>query len=277
MSEQRLDPMKEARDALQVAVRDYGVDILGNPELLNNLFKDLLADAPRESSLLVAAADAGVAGLLQEQVNAGLDPDAAVRLTAATLADRRALDPAACAWAVAEIGRALGLAVSEASAAPRSAMGAFGASATDLPVGGPQAPPAWTPPPGAPPAPQAPAWTPPAGGSAPPQPPAWTPPSAPPAAPGWAPSSGGSPSPGPPGSVSPGWMPTGAGSPAPSPPDWTPPAPSAAGLAAAPQTSRRRACSRALRRPALPLPGSTRVSPPSDGFPGRSSRRRSRR
>jgi len=49
MSEQRLDPTKEARDALQVAVRDYGADVLGNPELLNNLFKDSLADAPRES------------------------------------------------------------------------------------------------------------------------------------------------------------------------------------------------------------------------------------
>ena len=73
-----LDPQGEARQALAAAVKDYGPGVLSNPSLLGNLFKDLLPGAPREASLLVAAAEAGASSMLEQQV-AGVGPDAAVR------------------------------------------------------------------------------------------------------------------------------------------------------------------------------------------------------
>jgi len=47
MSDQPIDPSGEAGDAVASAVRDYGPDVLSNPGLLDNLFKDLLPDSPR--------------------------------------------------------------------------------------------------------------------------------------------------------------------------------------------------------------------------------------
>jgi len=123
MTEQSIDPSGDARDAVATAVRDYGTDVLSNPTLLDNLFKDLLPDSPREASVLVAAAEAGVASLLADQVRAQMDPATAVRLTAATLGERRALDPGACQWAAATFARALGYDVGpggSASAPPSS-------------------------------------------------------------------------------------------------------------------------------------------------------------
>jgi len=118
-----LDPQGEARQALASAVRDYGPRVLSNPPLLNNLFKDLLPGSPREASLLVAAAEGSSASMLEQQV-AGVGPDTAVRSIAGNLARSRALDPAACLWAVSEFARVMGYPVSEGPPAPAQDPGA---------------------------------------------------------------------------------------------------------------------------------------------------------
>ena len=98
----------EARDALQAAVASYGPAVLSNARMLNNFLTDILPDSPREAIALVAAAEADVAGMLRERVGQQLDPDSALRLTAADLSGRRAIDPAAGLWAAAEFARVLG-------------------------------------------------------------------------------------------------------------------------------------------------------------------------
>src|SRR5262249_13296037 len=56
---------REVREALQTMVSDpqLGIPALSNAQAMFNLLKDLLPDAPRETSVLVAAAEAGLAEL----------------------------------------------------------------------------------------------------------------------------------------------------------------------------------------------------------------------
>src|SRR5947209_633104 len=115
MSMRSWDSSGEAREALQLAVDGYGPAVLSNPRILSNFFKDVLPDSPREASVLVSAADCDVAGMLQQQVAQRMEPDAAVRLTAATFGERRAIDPTAGLWATGEMARALGFDVNAAS------------------------------------------------------------------------------------------------------------------------------------------------------------------
>ncbi|HEX6934717.1 MAG TPA: hypothetical protein VF162_21430 [Streptosporangiaceae bacterium] len=77
---------------------------------MSNLLQDLLPDAPRETSLLVAAAAARVPDLIRGQVSHGMDVRTAVRLAAASLADRTAFGHDACEWVAAELAISLGLA-----------------------------------------------------------------------------------------------------------------------------------------------------------------------
>lgn len=58
----------EVRDALRTIVADpeFGIGALSNPQPLSNLLKDLLPDAPKETSVLVAAAEAELAGVGHE-------------------------------------------------------------------------------------------------------------------------------------------------------------------------------------------------------------------
>ena len=116
MSTVHLDPGGQAREALASAVANFGPQILSNPQMLENVFRDLLPDSPREVSILVTAAQADVATLLQDRVAQHMDPDTAVRLTASVLGERRALDATACQWATAEFARALGYTITEAAA-----------------------------------------------------------------------------------------------------------------------------------------------------------------
>ncbi|MGA8016377.1 MAG: hypothetical protein WCB85_10715 [Candidatus Dormiibacterota bacterium] len=102
-----LDASGDARIALEAAVHDYGPQVLGNPRLLCNLFKDLMPDSPREASLLVTATEAGAVAMVDQRV-ASVGLESAVRMTADDLARNRALDPQACIWAVGELARALG-------------------------------------------------------------------------------------------------------------------------------------------------------------------------
>jgi hypothetical protein len=76
---------------------------------MSNLLKDLLPDAPREKSILVAAAEAGLADTLRDHVSQGANPDMAVRLTASSFAATTPYPPDACAWVTDELAIALGL------------------------------------------------------------------------------------------------------------------------------------------------------------------------
>ena len=117
MSSAPLDSSGQAREALATAVSNFGPRILSNPQMLENVFRDLLPDAPREVSILVTAAQAEVPSLLQDRIGQHMDPDTATRLTASVLGEQRALDGAACLWATTEFARALGYAVSDVPAA----------------------------------------------------------------------------------------------------------------------------------------------------------------
>jgi len=127
------DPHGEARAALRVIVSDphYGVPALSNPQIVFNLVKDLLPDAPREANVLIAAAEARVAGLLVDYTRQGMDPGTAAHLVTAYFAHRTSLTPDACNWAVSELAIALGM--SPHGFAPPSAPAAGAAWLDDPP------------------------------------------------------------------------------------------------------------------------------------------------
>ncbi len=230
-----IDPEGRVAGALETAVDTYGAKVLSNPQMLSNLFKDLLPDAPRETNLLVTAAEAGVAGSLTRRIDQHIPPGAAASDVASDLSEQRAMDLGACQWVARLFAVALGHPV------PPGGSGMTSPSpARARPRRAPAPPPA--PPPGPPPAPGAPAWAPPAGrpppgGSdrpptapwpgapSPPGPagardrparagPAWTDPAGPPVAAGPRPAPG--PGPGGPGAPPGGWTPA-RGGPAPGP------------------------------------------------------------
>src|SRR5512142_677596 len=106
---QQLDAQGEAHEALGTAVASYGPRVLGDPHTLGNLVADLLPDLPRERSLLVTGAEAGVAAEMKQHVEEQrIDPDTAVQLVASALSERRAIDPAAGLWVASEYAQALG-------------------------------------------------------------------------------------------------------------------------------------------------------------------------
>jgi hypothetical protein len=109
MSGESFDAQGEAHEALGTAVNSYGARVLSDPRILGNLVGDLLPDLPRERSLLVTAAEAGVAGELTQHVEGQrLDADTAVALVARSLTETRSLDPAASLWVSTEYAQALG-------------------------------------------------------------------------------------------------------------------------------------------------------------------------
>ncbi len=111
MSEVSLEHTAEARAALNAIVTDpeHGVAALSSAQTMSNLLKDLLPDAPKEKSILVAAAEAGVATRLREHVQQGMDPGTAIRLTASSLETSTPFTPEACSWVAGEIATAMGI------------------------------------------------------------------------------------------------------------------------------------------------------------------------
>ena len=105
------DAQGEAQAALRTIVADprYGPAALSNAQTMTSLLKDMLPDAPRESSVLVAASEVGVAGMLQSNVSHGMDLATASRAAAGSFENRTALTPDACAWAVGVLASALRL------------------------------------------------------------------------------------------------------------------------------------------------------------------------
>ena len=104
------DERDEAQKALRAIVSDpaYGVAALSSAQMMANLLKDLLPDAPREVSVLIAAAEAGVAGHLRDRVSQGMDVGTASAVVAGSFAASTPFRPDACSWAVSEIAGPLG-------------------------------------------------------------------------------------------------------------------------------------------------------------------------
>jgi hypothetical protein len=120
MSGEPYDRQGEVRDALNQAVDGYGKRVLNDPRVLGNLVTDLLPDLPRERSLLVTAAEAGIAAELTQNVEGQhMDADTAVALAARSLTEARSLDPAASTWVATEYARALGYQVRSQSPPPQ--------------------------------------------------------------------------------------------------------------------------------------------------------------
>ncbi len=111
MTEMSWEHAAEARAALTAIVTDpdHGVAALSSAQTMSNLLKDLLPDAPREKSILVAAAEAGLAGKLREHVDSGMDASSAIRLTASSFSISTPFTPEACSWVTGEIAHAIGI------------------------------------------------------------------------------------------------------------------------------------------------------------------------
>jgi hypothetical protein len=100
----------DVREALRTIVADpeHGGGALSNPNMMSNLLKDLLPDAPRETNLLVAAAEANLSGMMRDQVAQGIDAGSAIRLAAASLSATTHFTDTACTWVATELAAALG-------------------------------------------------------------------------------------------------------------------------------------------------------------------------
>jgi hypothetical protein len=109
----------EAREALRFIVSEpgYGAAALSNPQTMASLLKDLLPDAPREKSVLIAASEAGLPGQLASHVSQGMDLATASALTAASFSEHTGYPEDVGGWVVGELAQALGL----SSAAPGGA------------------------------------------------------------------------------------------------------------------------------------------------------------
>ncbi|MGH3202292.1 MAG: hypothetical protein ACRDP5_09640, partial [Streptosporangiaceae bacterium] len=103
------DPRGEALNALRTIAADpqYGAEALSSGQMMTNLLKDMLPDAPREANVLITAAGAGVPTALQGYLAQGMDVGTATQLAAGVLADRTALTADACAWATGSLATAL--------------------------------------------------------------------------------------------------------------------------------------------------------------------------
>jgi len=103
------DPRGEALNALRTIAADpqYGAAALASAQMMTNLLKDMLPDAPREANVLITAAGAGVPTALQGYLSQGMDVGTATQLAAGTLADRTALTADACSWATSSLATAL--------------------------------------------------------------------------------------------------------------------------------------------------------------------------
>src|SRR5260221_9662163 len=110
MTQTMWDVGGDVRRALRsiVADRQLGPGVLTDPHGMANLLKDLVPDLPRESALLVAAAQCDLASVLAGPLAQGLDLGTSSRLTAGWFAERMPFTDDACGWVVGELAIALG-------------------------------------------------------------------------------------------------------------------------------------------------------------------------
>src|SRR5258706_8399728 len=110
MTQTMWDVGGDVRRALRSIVADpqLGTAVLTDPHVMANLLKDLLPDLPRESALLVAAAQCDLASVLAGHLAQGLDLGTSSRLTAGWFAERMPFTDDTCGWVVGELAIALG-------------------------------------------------------------------------------------------------------------------------------------------------------------------------
>jgi hypothetical protein len=119
MTDQSFDERGEAHEAMGTVVSSYGARVLSNPQMLRNLVADLLPDLPRERSLLVSAAEAGIATEITQYVEEQhIDAETAVQLVARALSERTMIDATASMWVATEFAQALGYAARPFGGAP---------------------------------------------------------------------------------------------------------------------------------------------------------------
>ncbi len=98
-----------AASALREVLAEHGPDGLSNAQVMSGMLKDLLPDSPRETNVLVQAAEAGLAQSLQQRLDQGFSPDAATAMAANTLEEQTGLGHDASLWAASTIGTAMGV------------------------------------------------------------------------------------------------------------------------------------------------------------------------
>jgi serine/threonine-protein kinase len=105
------DPSGRARTALRAIVSDpdRGVAALSSTQAMSTALRDLLPDMPRETKVLVAAAEEGVAEALSYYVANGMDSATVRDKVARSFARHTGFRSAACQWAVDELAAVLGL------------------------------------------------------------------------------------------------------------------------------------------------------------------------
>jgi EmrB/QacA subfamily drug resistance transporter len=96
------------RAALQEIVASHGAQTLSDPQSLGSYLSDLLPDAPREASILVAAAREHLSESYADHLAQGVEAGEATRLVASSFAASSAFTLEDCTWAVSEIASALG-------------------------------------------------------------------------------------------------------------------------------------------------------------------------
>ena len=105
------DPDRQARTALRAIVSDpdRGIAALSSVQAMSTALKGLLPGMPRETKVLVAAAEMGLAEALRYHVARGLDPVTVRDKIARSFGRHTGFRPAACQWAVDELAAVLGL------------------------------------------------------------------------------------------------------------------------------------------------------------------------
>jgi hypothetical protein len=105
------DPGGQARTALRAIVSkpDLGVAALSSTQAMSTALRDLLPGMPRETKVLVAAAEQGVAEALSYHTARGMDSATIRDKVARSFARHTGFRPAACQWAVDELAVVLGL------------------------------------------------------------------------------------------------------------------------------------------------------------------------
>jgi hypothetical protein len=96
-----------ARLALTATVAQVGVAALSDGETMMDSLRHLPPSG--EKSLLIAAAEAGLADTLREYVAQGMDPGRALRLAASSFASSTPYTLASCDWVTIELATALGI------------------------------------------------------------------------------------------------------------------------------------------------------------------------
>jgi serine/threonine protein kinase len=105
------DPGGRTQAALRAIVANpqLGAAALSSSQAMSAALKDLLPGRPRETKVLVAAAEVGLTAALKYHTARGMDVTTARRRAARSFAKHTGFTPEACSWAVDHLTAALGL------------------------------------------------------------------------------------------------------------------------------------------------------------------------